>query len=438
MQATESIRHIKDLITKMEQAITKVAPQGGQYGQEEEFTHQELLDELVSILTDLKTLTEKPEELLNFSTYDERMNIHSLLNSCMKNLANPAQLWSNMVTTNKTIRSFNIRHTKERFFIAKNELADLEKEKINLQQTLSAMKRDIKVTEQNKSQSDEILQSLKKQQEELQQQQNDLADKLNQTRTHVQESQNHANTISQFRNKVDSHQPVIDTFVQKIAKREQRLEDQKVKTDTYNSQLIKFTDEHKKRLEEAENLIKKAKTALGYRQAEGISAAFKTRLDKLENVKWWKSANTYWLGMAILLSCTTIWMSFDFIQAIKNDLQNSSRSGITLNWILARFLVFTLPIVATWFCAGQYVKNKNITEDYAYKTILAQSIIGFSEQLKTEDPSDTSYQEYVKKMLDEIHQHPLKNHKKHSTDHSSPIAFLKRSKEGKTDDGKGS
>ena len=75
------------------------------------------------------------------------------------------------------------------------------------------------------------------------------------------------------------------------------------------------------------------------------------------------------------------------------------------------------------------MKNKNITEDYAYKTVLAQSIIGFSEQLNTEDPSDTSYQEYVKKMLDEIHQHPLKNHKKHSGRHSPITKILDRPKE---------
>jgi hypothetical protein len=41
-------------------------------------------------------------------------------------------------------------------------------------------------------------------------------------------------------------------------------------------------------------------------------------------------------------------------------------------------------------------------------------MIGFSEHLKSDDEQDTSYQDYMKKMLDEIHQHPLKNHKKQS------------------------
>ena len=44
--------------------------------------------------------------------------------------------------------------------------------------------------------------------------------------------------------------------------------------------------------------------------------------------------------------------------------------------------------------------------------MLAQSIIGFSEQLKDKGDNDEAYKTYIKKMLDEIHQHPLKNHKK--------------------------
>jgi len=42
---------------------------------------------------------------------------------------------------------------------------------------------------------------------------------------------------------------------------------------------------------------------------------------------------------------------------------------------------------------------------------LAKSIIAFSEQLKNSDEKDTSYQDYIKRILDEIHQHPLRNYK---------------------------
>ncbi len=71
-----------------------------------------------------------------------------------------------------------------------------------------------------------------------------------------------------------------------------------------------------------------------------------------------------------------------------------------------------MPVTRAWFCAGHYIKIKNIAEDYAYKTVLAESIVGFSEQLKDSDDNKI-YQDYMEKMLTEIHHHLLKNHKKH-------------------------
>ena len=284
------------------------------------------------------------------------------------------------------------------------------------------MQRDIKTVQQNIYSSEKILQS-------SQQQQQDLTKKLANTESQVQESQNHASEISEFKNTVDSYKPVVDAFTQKIADRERQLEDQKSRTDEYNAQLGDS-------LKNADELIEKAKTALGYQQAVGISTAFKTRLNRLEDVKWWKSENTAWLFAAIAFSGLAIYLGYDLIQAIGGTSttdSNGTSHNITLDSFIARFSVMTLPVAAVWFCAGQYTKNKNVAEDYAYKTVLAQSIIGFSEQLKNDDQSDSSYLDYVKKMLDEIHQHPLKNHKKHSTSDYSPLK-LWRSKENKSVD----
>ena len=68
-----------------------------------------------------------------------------------------------------------------------------------------------------------------------------------------------------------------------------------------------------------------------------------------------------------------------------------------------------LPIIAAIFCANQYVKQKNLIEDYAYKMVLAKSIVGFSEQLK-KDPSEDKgeYIHYMKVALEEIHKDPLR------------------------------
>lgn len=80
-----------------------------------------------------------------------------------------------------------------------------------------------------------------------------------------------------------------------------------------------------------------------------------------------------------------------------------------LHIIIGRIALIPLPIIAAIFCANQYVKQKNIIEDYAYKMVLAKSIVGFSEQLN-KDPSEDKgeYIHYMKVALEEIYKDPLR------------------------------
>ena len=73
-------------------------------------------------------------------------------------------------------------------------------------------------------------------------------------------------------------------------------------------------------------------------------------------------------------------------------------------------------ITGAIFCANQYTKQKNLIEDYAYKTTIAKSIIAFSEELRTKDPE--RYAEYISTILKEIHQDPLRKRGKNSDEFS--------------------
>ena len=75
-----------------------------------------------------------------------------------------------------------------------------------------------------------------------------------------------------------------------------------------------------------------------------------------------------------------------------------------------------LTITGAIFCANQYTKQKNLIEDYAYKTTIAKSIIAFSEELRTKDPE--RYAEYISTILKEIHQDPLRKRGKNSDEFS--------------------
>ncbi|WP_423908753.1 hypothetical protein [Candidatus Spongiihabitans sp.] len=159
MQETPSINAIKGLINQLEKGIPEVVPEEGRYGGEEEYTHQALLDELASILDDLRTLTESPKQFLSLSTFDDRDSIRSALGNAMAVFSSPDELLNYIDQIKTTIRPFNIRYTEARFLTTKNQLAELEGQKITSQRILHDMRRDIKTVQQNISESKEILQS---------------------------------------------------------------------------------------------------------------------------------------------------------------------------------------------------------------------------------------------------------------------------------------
>jgi len=134
---------------------------------------------------------------------------------------------------------------------------------------------------------------------------------------------------------------------------------------------------------------------LHYSTASGLSESFQTQhtdAKKLKFVILWVLGAAFFTIVAILLG---VWITFDKVD--------------DTHLILGRVAIIPLPILAAVFCANQYVKQKNIIEDYAYKMVLAKSIVGFSEQLK-KDPSEDKgeYVHYMKVALEEIHKDPLR------------------------------
>jgi len=115
---------------------------------------------------------------------------------------------------------------------------------------------------------------------------------------------------------------------------------------------------------------------------------------------WWIIGALLFVVTAILLG---VWVAFDKT----ND----------LHLIIGRIALIPLPIIAAIFCANQYVKQKNIIEDYAYKMVLAKSIVGFSEQLKKDPSQDKGeYIHYIKVALEEIHKDPLRKRERKQTE----------------------
>ena len=82
--------------------------------------------------------------------------------------------------------------------------------------------------------------------------------------------------------------------------------------------------------------------------------------------------------------------------------------------LIGRLSLIPFTLLGALFCANQYVKQKNLIEDYAYKAVLSKSIVAFSENLRDNDPE--KYAEYISIVLREIHQDPLRKRGKDKDD----------------------
>lgn len=88
----------------------------------------------------------------------------------------------------------------------------------------------------------------------------------------------------------------------------------------------------------------------------------------------------------------------------------------TLQSVLGRLALIPVLMAAAWFCASQFVKQKNLTEDYAYKSVLTKSLVGFADQLSTDTDKGKEYSDYIRTVLAEIHRDPLRKRRESATE----------------------
>jgi len=121
------------------------------------------------------------------------------------------------------------------------------------------------------------------------------------------------------------------------------------------------------------------------------------------NKVWWLVGAGFFIGATLLIG---IWIltGWGIISDTTNPMMN----------LVGRLSLIPFTVLAALFCANQYVKQKTLIEDYAYKTVLAKSIVAFSEELRAKEPE--RYAEYLSTVLREIHQDPLRKRSKEKDD----------------------
>ena len=379
------------------------------YGSEQEYCIKSLIAGVKNILTDLGYLTRAHNLFLKLSTYANRNDIKSHLtniNTYLKN-RNTANIVSELDWLKSNLRTYCLRLDRDRYLDFNTEIDELRRKAILLedeikktQQRLSEVGTTYSEIQSKREEYNTIISELTSTKDSFIEELNVFTTEFGEYKELTKKAKNNETEIATSLESANKNLEKFNEFITRIDEREQTLAKQAVSTTTYESKLNEYTQEHITKLEEAKQLIEEAKTALHYKNAEGLSAAFSHQLDTASN----KHARLWWLGGAIIFILATLSIGIWIVTGWGLN-ESVDQNQMILN-LVGRLSMIPFTIAGAIFCANQYTKQKNIIEDYAYKTTIAKSIIAFSEELRDKNPE--RYAEYLSTILKEIHQDPLR------------------------------
>ncbi len=409
--ATNTINQIKDLrdqIRENQKTIDKSVYES-KYGPESEYTGKGIYLGLDSLLNDISYLIKAHAQFIKLSTHSERSNIISILSSINAYLNDPVNLAAYIDQLKVQLRIYQVDRSKERWELFQEVNKSLLEQRDEFSQTIDKVKQIESEISESKSTVDLKIDEFDKKFTELQTTIDEVETKNKEIQGNAEilkgvneeleeilvEAKEKLIEVTSSLTAVKANEKLIDSFALKVQDREKRLAELEQLTEVNTGKLADYESERVKIIAEADKLIEDAKTALNYSTAKGLSASFDSQH---REAKGWKFTISWILGAAACI-CIAIGLGVWIAWEKTND----------LHLIIGRIAIIPLPIIAAVFCANQYVKQKTIIEDYAYKMVLAKSIVGFSEQLKKDSSEDKGeYVHYMKVALEEIHKDPLR------------------------------
>lgn len=408
-----TIKQLKELRDSIRESIKQIkASDYGdkKYGSENEYPGKGLIGGVNALVTDLATLLKNPGRLIQLTNYQERQNLSNLFSS-LNGYVLAKDLPSMAVSVDQikvVMRSFGVRHSIERKEEFLNHVDDMQRKCTDLMAYVDELKAIKEKSENVISQIDQNYEEISTSQVNLVAKTKEidfLLEQVDEIRKNAKNlldaDKESSDEIQELLNDSKSHKELIDAFVKRIESRETQLDKQEEQTKGYLGSMAGFSKQQELYLGKANALIESAKLALEYKTAEGLSAAFATKYDELKKDK----SSIGWIvvaGVFIVLAISVgVWIVWE--------------KNLSLETIVGRLSLLPILLGATWFCAGQYIKLRNLAEDYAYKSVLAKSIVGFSEQLSSTDAKNEEYSHYIKSVLYEMHNDPLGRRKNGSS-----------------------
>ncbi|EXU77299.1 hypothetical protein [Erwinia mallotivora] len=159
-------------------------------------------------------------------------------------------------------------------------------------------------------------------------------------------------------------------------------------------------------------MISKANDALGNASTIKLGGHFKDQYEKSKKgaIIWALIGGAFLLGA--IIECLLAVFLTDSLPNINDG---------NLHYLISRLLIAPLFLIGTWFCANQYVKQKNIIEDYAYKKVLSLSLLSIKDEIEKTGADNTT--EFIRAVQNEIMKSPLESlNKKH---YNNEVKMLK-------------
>ena len=415
---TRTIIAIKDLLPQVEESLgvyqqylkdNNTDFDACNYGSEQEYSIKSMVAGIKNILTDLGFLSRSHNLFLKLSTYSNRSDIKTHLtnlNTYLRN-RNSSSIASELDWIKSHLRTYCLRLDRSRYIDFNNEIDELRRKAIILEEEIKNTRQKLQEAETTysgiQSKQDEystIISELTIKKDSFVEELEGFTAKFGEFKGLTKKAQINTDEITANLEVANDNLDKFNAFIDSIENREQSLKKQEESTKSYESKLNDYTQEHISKLAEANKLIDEAKTALHYKNAEGLSAAFSHQLDIANN----KHARLWWLAGAFTFIVATLFIGIWIVTGWGLN-ESTNQNQMVLN-LVGRLSMIPFTIAGAIFCANQYTKQKNIIEDYAYKTTIAKSIIAFSEELRGKDTE--RYAEYISTILKEIHQDPLR------------------------------
>lgn len=324
-------------------------------------------------------------------SHNRRNAIYNIVNTIFQQRGNPNQVLSQIenLYDNITISGLFYRQIGKKDY--ENELKSLTKLKSSYTKFVNQFEQTRKSLEfiaKKKTELEEILNNTTDVKSKIDNLKHESSNTLNQINENHNNTNNVLNKIKEVEGDVEKRKLQIVAFHDNV--------------DEYKKSIEELEEKAKQIIEkesEIDRLISEAETALQLKSAQGISAAFSAQYAAASNPTLSKNWISGAIGLLLVAIALTVWIVGGW--GIENKDEISS--------IIGRVVAVAIAISGATFCAKQYIKQKNIAEDYAYKATLSKSIIAFTDEIKNRENADgNQVSQYLEKVLNEIHKDPLR------------------------------